>query len=514
MLGTMRGLADRPEGTHTASQATSPHRVGRYQLLDRLAAGGMGEVFAACQRGEHGFSRIVALKRIRPQFSSDVDFVRMFLNEARLASQLDHPNIVCVHDFGREDDEYHLIMEYLHGASLLEIMRAAASSEQPVPLPHALAVVASVLAGLHHAHELRGDDGQPLGIVHRDVSPGNVMVTYDGEVKILDFGIARATQATQTAQGTRKGKVQYMSPEQCHGLTVDRRSDVFAVGIILYELCTMARPFRGDNEFAVMNAIVSGRFRTPSQVVDFAFPPALEQVILRALATDRDARFQTAQQMMDAVEQAARSLAFDLSLRALGQYAGSVCGPRPWPSVPPEPPEPLPQTPSPPPSQTPPPPLPPVVAVPASTPPSRWRWAPAAAIALAIGGLSLWLARPGPDKTPRDDTAGSGAALEAAIAPSGSTDPPPSAALSPSAAPAPSAAAISTPPASDLAVTEPPTPAAGAPPTTASSRSSNKSRRRRRGRRKAADSPASTPASAPEQGRDLRGIDGLLPSKE
>lgn len=528
MLEPMRRWVDQRDGASTPSLGC----VGRYQLIKPLAAGGMGEVFAACERDEHGFARVVALKRIRPQFSSDAEFVRMFLNEARLAVKLDHPNIVRVHDFSHGDDEHHLVMEYLHGASILEVMRVAASSGQALPLPHALTVVSNVLAGLHHAHELRGDDGRPLEVVHRDVSPGNILATYEGEVKILDFGIARAAQATQTAQGSRKGKVQYMSPEQCHGLPVDRRSDVFAVGIVLYELCTMRRPFRGDNEFAVMNAIVSGRFLPPSKVVDFAFPPELERLIVRALAVDKDVRFQTALEMKDAVEQVARSLSIELSLPALGQYVESLQGRRPWPTPPPV-------------AELGPPLDTKVETAPGIEPgealarPRRWSWVPIVGVAIAAVGLGAWWTRSPPAEGAAETSPEQ--AADAELSPELSAEPSPEQAadveLSPDQA-ADQAAELSADQAADQAAelsadqAEPAASSTGAPEARASavaapvadadpvpvptaserSRSSSKSKRRSRARRPPADA-ASAPGT-PSQSRDLRGIDGLLPSTQ
>ncbi|MEX1368579.1 MAG: protein kinase [Nannocystaceae bacterium] len=474
----------------------SMDRMGHYELITRLAAGGMGEVFVACRRGEQGFHRTVAVKRIRPQFSSDSEFIRMFLNEARLASRLDHPNIVHVQDFGRSGDDYYMVMEYLHGASLLELVRASAQAEQAFPLDHALTAMAGLLAGLHHAHELSDDDGRPLEVVHRDVSPGNVMVTYDGEVKVLDFGIARATQATQTAQGTRKGKVQYMSPEQCHGLAVDRRSDVFAAGIVLYELSTMTRPFRGDNEFAVMNAIVAGRLRPPSEVVESSFDPALERLILRALATDPEDRFQTARQMMLAVEEVARASSAELSTRALGAFAESVTGGRPWPSMPPPsavalerpraPAHPAPQV---------------SLAPPPRALRSRGRWVPPALAGVAVLGVGGWLLLPQDPEAPGEPSVAAPRATTA-IEEHGEASPPVEPARPPTPASPPSQVI------EPAKIIEPAAPAEASPLVSDPNTRKAEPKRRRKKRRD------SEPAPQPRPSRQLRGFDGLLPSKQ
>src|SRR5690606_23277729 len=193
--------------------------LGKYQLLRRIATGGMAELFLARATAIHGFEKLVVLKRILPQHAESEDFIRMFLAEARLAATLHHPNIVQVYDIGEEDNNnVFFTMEYVQGQDLRKLVRAARKAEKALPLEHILHIVMGIAAGLHHAHEKIGLDGRPLGIVHRDVSPSNVLVTYEGGVKIVDFGIAKAATAqTATIAGTLKGKIPYMSPEQCRG---------------------------------------------------------------------------------------------------------------------------------------------------------------------------------------------------------------------------------------------------------------------------------------------------------
>ncbi|MCA9661131.1 MAG: serine/threonine protein kinase, partial [Myxococcales bacterium] len=264
--------------------------AGKYRLLRRLASGGMGEVYLAEAAGPEGFAKLAVLKRILPHFAGDPAFRGMFINEAKLAAALDHPNIVRVYDFGRAGDSYFYAMEYLHGASLAELLPLAAQTPERIPLEHAIAIAQGISAGLDFAHNKRAVDGSPLHIVHRDVSPANIFVTYAGEVKLLDFGIAKALAATGvTAQGTRKGKVAYMSPEQCIGAPLDKRSDVFAIGVILYEMTTVTRLFRADNEFATMNMITSGLVPPPAERSP-GYPEALAAIVLKSLARERDDR--------------------------------------------------------------------------------------------------------------------------------------------------------------------------------------------------------------------------------
>ncbi|MFZ6178161.1 serine/threonine-protein kinase [Nannocystis pusilla] len=303
-------------------------------MIRRLAGGGMGEVYLAAADGPAGFRKPAVIKRILPHFANDPEFVQMFVKEARLAAALDHPNIVRVYDFGEAGGSFFYVMEYLHGDSLAGLLPKLAQSDRRLPLVHALTVGLGVSAGLHFAHELRGPDDAPSGLVHRDVSPANVFLTGAGEVKLLDFGIAKVMSSTGvTRDGVRKGKVPYMSPEQCIGAPLDRRSDVFALGILLYEMTTMTRLYRADNEFATMNLITSGEVPPPSRrVADY--PPALEAVVLKALSRDREHRHATALALHEDLERVADELGLRPSPLALGRFVHELVGEQAAPSLP------------------------------------------------------------------------------------------------------------------------------------------------------------------------------------
>jgi serine/threonine protein kinase len=304
------------------------HRLGRYELIRRLAVGGMAEIYLARARGIQGFEKLVVLKRILPQHALDPQLLRMFLDEARLMATLTHPHITQVYDVGDDDDAPFFAMEYVHGANLREMMHAAAAAgggsrdgrPARLPLPHAVGILAAAAAGLHYAHDKLGPTGEPLNIVHRDVSPSNVLVTYDGAVKVSDFGIAKwSSQRSQTQEGALKGKFAYMSPEQCRGEPLDRRSDVFALGTLLYELTTGAPPFQGSSDYDVLNQIVS-RSALPPTVADPTYPAELERIVLRALARSPDDRYPTAQALQLDVEAFAREAKLVVSPVALGTY--------------------------------------------------------------------------------------------------------------------------------------------------------------------------------------------------
>jgi serine/threonine protein kinase len=293
----------------------------------------MGELLLARASAPGGVQKLVAIKRVRPEYASDPTFVTMFLNEARLAATLDHPNVVRTYDLAEDDGNFFMVMEYLHGESLGRLLNAGGSAGEAIPLVHVLTIALGIAAGLHCAHERRGVDGRRLDIVHRDLSPGNVFITYEGGVKLLDFGIAKATSRTSITLGPmRKGKVSYMSPEQCVGADVDRRSDIFALGVVAWELCTRRRLFRGDNEFAIMNQITTVDAPSPRDHVP-DLPLELCEIIARALRRDREERFQTAMAFHDAVETFAARAGLLPSTAALGRYLEECCGCREYPSV-------------------------------------------------------------------------------------------------------------------------------------------------------------------------------------
>ncbi|MEM9453937.1 MAG: protein kinase [Myxococcota bacterium] len=295
-------------------------QLGKYQLLRRIATGGMAELFLARATAIHGFEKLVVLKRILPQHAESEDFIRMFLAEARLAATLHHPNIVQVYDIGEEGTTYFFTMEYVQGQDLRRLVRAARKAQKALPLEHILHIVMGVAAGLNHAHEKIGLDGRPLGIVHRDVSPSNVLVTYEGGVKIVDFGIAKAATAqTATIAGTLKGKIPYMSPEQCRGEAVDRRSDIFSIGTLLWELTTGSRLFTGENEFSIINRVAAGDVPPPSSVRE-DYPPELEAIVMRALQADRELRYPSAQDLQIDLEDFAREARLPVSSARMAKF--------------------------------------------------------------------------------------------------------------------------------------------------------------------------------------------------
>jgi len=292
----------------------------------------MAEVYLATAKGIEDFERHVVIKRIHAEQARNTGFVQMFLDEARLAASLHHHNIVQVHDIGQDNDEYFYAMEYVHGEDLRALLAKLAKKKQQVPLDHVVTIMSAAAAGLHYAHEHRGRDGKPLGLVHRDVSPSNILVDYDGNVKVVDFGIAKATQhGGETRSGVLKGKVSYMSPEQCRGKALDRRSDVYALGIVLYELATVRRLFKGDSDFMTMSGIVAGKIPPPSSRRP-DLPAELEAIIMKALARDPAERFQSAAEMREALEAFASTANLRTSTAALAGFMKQVFGHRrePW----------------------------------------------------------------------------------------------------------------------------------------------------------------------------------------
>jgi serine/threonine-protein kinase len=262
---------------------------GRYQLLYRFATGGMAEVFLGRLSGEDGFERLVALKIIHEHLSRQPEFVKMFIDEARLASRITHPNVAMTLDLGRVGTTHFIAMEYVDGESLAALVRRIRS-----PMRYAARIIADSAAGLHAAHELCSKDGQLLGVVHRDVSPQNLLISYAGTVKMVDFGVARARGSLHTTSGEVKGKFGYMSPEQLTDPSrVDRRTDVFALGIILYEVTTWKRLFKGSTESDTISYVLHREIVPPSAMVK-DYPPQLEQIVMRALERDLGKRYPTA----------------------------------------------------------------------------------------------------------------------------------------------------------------------------------------------------------------------------
>src|SRR5689334_22748771 len=308
-------------------------RLGRYTVLKHLVSGGMADVLLGRTDGIEGFERHVVLKRIKPEHAKDQRFIRMFLDEARVAANLHHQHIVQVHDIGESSGEYFIAMEYLHGEDVRTILSTASKMRQHVPLGCAMAMVSAAAAGLHYAHERRGPDKRPLGIVHRDISPSNILVGYDGSIKVVDFGIAKAEmrQETRTGTGSLKGKVAYMSPEQCKSGEVDRRSDVYSLGVVLYELCTTTKLFRGENDYLIMDQIVNGKVALP-RVRRPDLPNELSAIIMRAIAPDPERRFFTADELRVALDHFAAKAGLTASPSSLAAYMRKQFGERtePW----------------------------------------------------------------------------------------------------------------------------------------------------------------------------------------
>jgi serine/threonine protein kinase len=276
-------------------------RLGRYQIIGRLATGGMAEVYLAVSGEIPGFRTLTVVKRILPHLSSNNQFIRMFLDEARIASLLDHPNVVRIVEVGHDGDDYFLAMELVQGKPLSAVLRKAARERRPPSPALAAYIVSQAASGLAYAHGLTDGDGRPLGVVHRDVSPQNVLISFEGAIKMIDFGVARAYgRVAHTSPGGLKGKIDYMSPEQASAEEVDHRADVFALGIVLWEILTGKRLFRRETELATMRAIVDEPIPKPSELANV--PPELEAIVMRALRKRRDARFATAGEMADALE--------------------------------------------------------------------------------------------------------------------------------------------------------------------------------------------------------------------
>ncbi len=277
-------------------------QFGKYALLEQIGQGGMAEVFLAKQVGVEGFEKFTVIKRIRPQFSQDANFVEMFLNEAKLAARLNHSNIVQIYELGAIENSYFISMEYIAGRDMSAVIPKAKASGIEFPFEYALRVASNVCEGLYYAHNLTDANWQPLHIVHRDISPENIRIGWNGMVKILDFGIAKAaTQLNETRAGEIKGKLGYMSPEQVLGKPLDNRSDIFSLGVVLYEWITGIRLFAGDNELAIMKSIVDGHIYPPSYFKD-DLPEAVENIVMKALEKDREKRYQSAFEMQLDIE--------------------------------------------------------------------------------------------------------------------------------------------------------------------------------------------------------------------
>jgi serine/threonine-protein kinase len=309
-----------------------PEQIGRYRVIDRLAVGGMAEVFICVERQLAGLERLVVVKRILPHLAMHDNFVEMFLAEARYVARINHPNVVQIHELGAESTSLgntpFLSMEYIAGCSLRDLLVAAIEAGKPIPPGVAVGLALQACAGAHAAHELTDADDKPLGLVHRDISPHNLMVTADGHVKLLDFGIAKATEETgldNTRTGALKGKVHYMAPEQCQQQPLDRRADVFALGIVAWELLACERLFKRKSELEAMQAIVNGELRD-LRTIRKDVPTVVIAAVEKALVPKKEGRFQTAEAMKRALSEAARGL--DTSSEAIAAWLRPLLGAR------------------------------------------------------------------------------------------------------------------------------------------------------------------------------------------
>jgi serine/threonine protein kinase len=307
-----------------APDPSLPEHFDRYTVLRHLATGGMAEVYLARQAGMRGFEKLVVIKRMRPELVCEEGAVESFLDEARLLAMLEHPAIVAVHEVGCVAGSYFFVMEHVDGVDLRQLLAACAARNEVLSIEDALHIAIDACAALHYAHDKHGPDGEPLGIVHRDLSPSNVLISHDGAVKVCDFGIAKvAGRGQETERGMVKGKFSYMSPEQCTSGPLDRRSDVFALGILLYEMTTGIHLFQGASAYEVMCSIVDEPVLPPSAYVR-DYPIELERIVMRALDRNRAARYPSARALQTALEDFARDQKLALSSTRLASLVGRL----------------------------------------------------------------------------------------------------------------------------------------------------------------------------------------------
>jgi serine/threonine protein kinase len=275
----------------------TPARIGHYEILERVGVGGMAEAFRARARGPGGYQRQLIIKCIQPQLADDPEFVRLFVAEAKILGMLNHPNIVQVYDFGEQEGRHFLALEYLDGPSVAQIRNLFRKARMPVPVGVAVYLAREMCLGLAAAHGLVGPDGQPLDVVHRDVTPSNVLTTTAGEVKLVDFGVARIGRGGVTTRaGTVRGKPAYLSPEQILGAALDGRSDLFATGIVLHELLTLEPLFQADSELGTIYRVMEHPIAPPSRLRP-GIPPPIDAIVMRALQRSPAARYQSALEM-------------------------------------------------------------------------------------------------------------------------------------------------------------------------------------------------------------------------
>jgi serine/threonine protein kinase len=298
----MHGSVDTGASPSGGVPAAGTYFLGRYRVVDEIGIGGMASVHLARMDGPGGFQKWVAIKRIHPHLIEDESFIQMFLDEARVAARISHPNVATVFELGKHEDTYWIAMEYLHGEPLREVMRRTEELGAPMPPEIACRVIADAAEGLNAAHELLGKNGEKLNLIHRDVTPHNLFVTYDGTTKVVDFGIAKfSSRMSSTRAGTLKGKLAYMSPEQVQGEPIDRRTDIFALGVVLWELTTGQRLFRMDSDLDTLAKVQECNIPRPTTIVR-GYPIDLEKIVMKALSKNRGERFKTAREFSRALQ--------------------------------------------------------------------------------------------------------------------------------------------------------------------------------------------------------------------
>ncbi len=299
--------------------STHPSRLGSYEIVRKLARGGMAEILLARTRNAEGFDQLVVLKTILPKHAENPRFVRLFLDEAKLVASLDHPHIAKVFDTGQVDGRYFFTMEHIHGEDVRSALRRSSRLQKRFPIDLAVQIARHVASALHYAHG--------LDVVHRDVSPSNILISYDGAVKLVDFGVAKAATSTvKTRTGTLKGKIAYMSPEQAKGEPIDRRSDIFSLGIVLWEMLTTGRLFKGDNDLATLQMIINSKAQPPSRI-NAAVSPELDRIVARALAVNVEERYQTAAELALDLEEFARQQTIATPVVTLRAYMQQIFEP-------------------------------------------------------------------------------------------------------------------------------------------------------------------------------------------
>jgi len=297
-----------------------PTRFGKYLLLEKLAVGGMAQLYRAKITGVQGFEKLIAIKTILPHLSSEKELLNSFIDEAKLAALLHHQNVVQIYDFGTMEGSYFIAMEFLLGKDLRQVFGKSHERDLPLSNEHALYITNRICSGIDYAHTLKDFQGKPLNIIHRDISPQNIFVTYEGEIKIVDFGIAKAaSQSTITQFGMIKGKVAYMSPEQASGRPIDHRSDIFSIGILLYEMVTGKRMFTGTDTLQILAKVSRAEFEPP-EVAHSGLPPKIYQVLNKALMKEPEERYQSCGEMLADLEECMFQLSLRPTARRLSQY--------------------------------------------------------------------------------------------------------------------------------------------------------------------------------------------------